>query len=135
MDHSSNHPPVQDLDKDQLLEILRKQDEISHRHGECWSEDLLPRVLPASWRRMEDRRDGVFFKHSHGLVVIVSAQVEEDGLAWLHVSLSRRRRDPSYEDVRIVKDLFVGRDRTAVQVFPSADRHVNIHPHCLHLWS
>lgn len=59
---------------------------------------------------------------------------ELDGRVWLHVSASRGSRLPSYADLVEVKELFIGRERKAVQVFPSRAEHVNIHPHALHLW-
>jgi hypothetical protein len=42
---------------------------------------------------------------------------------------------PSWEDCRLVKDTFIGRDRRALQILPPASEYVNIHPYCLHLWS
>lgn len=33
-----------------------------------------------------------------------------------------------------VKDLFIGAEREALQVFPPRAQHVNDHPRCLHLW-
>ena len=70
-----------------------------------------------------------------GLAVIASADVESDGRRWAHVSLSRKHKMPSYEDIKLVKDLFIGPDREAYQVFPAANKHVNIHKYCLHLWT
>lgn len=72
---------------------------------------------------------------AQGLNVICSAMREADGKCWMHVSLSRRSRLPSYADMCLVKDTFIGRERLAVQVFARASEHVNIHPNVLHLWS
>lgn len=72
---------------------------------------------------------------AQGLLVICSGNVERDGKRWLHVSMSRRSRLPSYEDMCLVKDTFVGRERLAVQVFARTADHVNHMPYCLHLWS
>ena len=52
---------------------------------------------------------------------------------WLHVSLSRANRMPSYQDMCDVKSLFIGPDRKAHQVFAEESQHVNIHAYCLHL--
>jgi len=70
-----------------------------------------------------------------GLRVLVSLDHVQDGTEWLHVSVSRRDRIPSYQDLIEVKDLFITPEREAIQVFPPRDKHVNDHPHCLHLWS
>lgn len=100
-----------------------------------WQLDVLPRVLPAGWHVDRDGYDGRSYMNANGLLVFASASVELDGKRWLHVSVSRRSRLPSWEDLRAVKDAFIGRDRTALQVLPPAAKHVNIHAYCLHLWS
>lgn len=88
------------------------------------------------WRMVEAREDGAAFVHrAKTLFVICSVGVEADGRRWRHVSMSYRNRLPSYEDLKLVKDAFIGADRWAVQVFPKASEHVNIMPFCLHLWS
>lgn len=97
-------------------------------------EEVIPRVLPPNWRMLDRSVDGASFRCSDGLAVILSLAVELDEKLWLHVSCSRARQLPTYDDMRRVKDLFVGRDRTALQVLPPAAKHINIHPYCLHLW-
>lgn len=57
-----------------------------------------------------------------------------DGEIWHHVSLSYSDRMPGYEELKWARDAFFREDDTVIQVFPRADRHVNIHPYCLHLW-
>lgn len=86
------------------------------------------------WTLQHRAVDGAGFRHRDGLVVIVSGQTELDGRVWLHVSCSRRDRVPTWSELRMVKDLFIGRQNLAIQVLPPESRHVNIHPFCLHLW-
>jgi hypothetical protein len=74
------------------------------------------------------------FVHRDGRRVIGSVG-QQDGRWWLHVSVSREKRIPSYEDLADVKRTFVGDQLQALQIFPRAERHVNLHPHCLHLWA
>ena len=69
-----------------------------------------------------------------GLRLIGSIAIYDD-LAWYHVSFSRPDRIPSYKDITMIKDVWFGKDRWAIQVHPKADEHVNIAPTCLHLWS
>lgn len=71
---------------------------------------------------------------SNRLMVIVTGSEERDGKRWVHVSMSRSAKTPSYSDMCLVKRAFIGDDRMAVQVFPRRSEHVNIHEHCLHLW-
>jgi hypothetical protein len=78
--------------------------------------------------------DGAVYVSRHGQTVITSGNVEQDGKRWLHVSTAHPRRLPSWEELREVKDIFIGRERQAVQKFPKQSEYVNIHPNCLHLW-
>jgi len=95
---------------------------------------MFPRVLPPGWKRIEESYDGVAYAYVGGLVVMSSVSMEQDGQRWLHVSMSRRSRMPSYEDMALVKQMFIGDDKYALQVFPPKSKHVNIHSFCLHLW-
>lgn len=69
------------------------------------------------------------------LAVLASIDRAADGTEWTHVSLSHRDRIPLYEELAKAKELFIGKEREAVQLFPPASEHVNHHPHTLHLWS
>jgi hypothetical protein len=65
--------------------------------------------------------------------MIVSA-ADYQGYDWIHGSVSRKDRLPDYDDLVKLKEFAFGPDRYAYQVFPPDDKHVNIHPNCLHLW-
>lgn len=81
------------------------------------------------------RLDGVRWQHYlYPLTVISSVCIEEDMKPWLHVSLAHQKRLPSYDEIKLVKERFIGNDKYAAMVFPPADRFVNIHKYCLHLW-
>ena len=76
-----------------------------------------------------------FLNHKLGLAVIQDVG-EYGGRPWLHTSVSRRDLNiPSYGDLALVKSLFVGKERMAIQVFVPEEEHVNIHPGVLHLWT
>lgn len=75
---------------------------------------------------LQDRKGG-------GLRVIIDASQKDDNRFWVHVSVSRRWRTPSHEDMAVVKAAFLG-DRYAYSVWPPQNVYVNIHAHCLHLW-
>jgi hypothetical protein len=93
---------------------------------------------PRLWALVMERGDGQCWDArgpERNLRVIWSIATELDGRAWLHVSVSRPDRLPSYSDMQRVQTLFVGIDRTAYSVWPRRDRHINLHEHCLHLWA
>jgi hypothetical protein len=91
--------------------------------------------MSVKWQLIETRIDGKsWINKSIGLVVIESTHKELDGKMWLHVSLSRKSKMPTYEDMKLVKDYFIGKDKTAYQVFAKQSEHINLHNFCLHLW-
>lgn len=69
-----------------------------------------------------------------GLTVMRSLSKTKDGRDWIHVSMSRRSRMPTYDDLCKVKRDFIGEDKQAYQVFAKKEDHINIHSYCLHLW-
>lgn len=101
-----------------------------------WARDLFPDE-PISFVRTPHPLVGDYvYQHiSSKLAVICSATVEEDGRRWMHVSCSKPRCLPTWEDIRLVKDTFIGRERRAIQVLPPESEYVNLHPYVLHLWS
>ena len=83
---------------------------------------------------IEMTEDGFWAKWNH-LGMIYSIAVEDDGKSWLHASVSRADKTlPTYEDLGQLKRLCIGDHRTALQVFPPKDKHVNI-AEVLHLWA
>jgi hypothetical protein len=93
----------------------------------------IPRVLPDGWTIVQPWGDGNAYRHRTGLRVIVST-ADYDGRDWMHISCSRGDRLPSWDDLRFAKATFAGEARYAYQVFPPAEKHINIHAFTLHLW-
>jgi hypothetical protein len=53
---------------------------------------------------------------------------------WEHVSVSRQRHPPNWEEMCFVKDLLWDAEEVVVQFHPRRSQYVNVHPNCLHLW-
>lgn len=108
----------------------------------AWLRPFLSPVLPKGWERFPGNESGNAGSWraagaagaGRGLAVILSGAVELDGRRWIHVSVSRRDRVPSYEDLALIKRVFIGRDKRALQLFVPEAEHVNVHRFCLHLW-
>ena len=56
------------------------------------------------------------------------------GGGWEHVSVSYRKRCPTWEEMCRVKEMFFNPEEVAVQYHPRSSEYVNTHPFCLHLW-
>lgn len=90
---------------------------------------------PPGWHLTQPGQDGgMWDNHRKLLRVVASIGKELDGHQWLHISVSHRRRVPTYDEICYVKRHWAGDDRKCVMVFPAKSEHVNIHPYCLHLW-
>ncbi len=92
-----------------------------------------PLILPANWKRTKRTIEGLAYRSSAGLLVLISEHKYNDQW-WKHVSFSRNSRIPDYTDIQMVKRIFVGTDKKAIQIFPAEKEHVNIHPNTLHLF-
>lgn len=86
-----------------------------------------------AWQLLQRGDDGGAWQRGD-LRVIWSVAVEQDQRPWLHVSVSRPDRLPSYADMTQAKRLFVGW-RFAYSVWAAPDQHISIHRNCLHLWA
>ncbi len=69
-------------------------------------------------------------------VVVLQAKCYpyDDGKEWLHISVSRKSRLPTYEEMTRIKRDFIGDDKKAISVLPEKKYHVNIDKYCLHLF-
>ena len=57
-----------------------------------------------------------------------------NGEGWDHVSVSREDRIPTWDEMEKIKRMFFREDETAMQLHVPPSRHINCHPHVLHLW-
>lgn len=77
--------------------------------------------------------NGLFFvtlkRHKQTVVVVAS-----EGEGWEHVSVSRKDRCPTWEEMCEVKSLFWDDEDAVMQLHPPKSTWVSNHPYCLHLW-
>lgn len=95
-----------------------------------------PPVASGMWTKTHELEDGAWYQSAATpLAVCVSRCREEDGMRWVHVSVSHPTRVPKYRELVAIKRWALGTDAMAYQVFASDSKHVNFHKFCLHLWS
>ena len=75
----------------------------------------------------EDGNNGAFMIGK--LYVIAS-----DGEEWEHVSISTKGRQPRWNEMCKIKDIFWDAEDCVIQYHPPESRYVNDHPNVLHLW-
>ena len=95
----------------------------------CWGPK------PPGWKVHETRADGIsWINGKRQLYVIASTMTYDDGREWLHLSVSHRKRLPSYDEMKYLKRHWAGVGTKAIEVHPPEEEHVNIHPRARHLW-
>lgn len=99
--------------------------------------ELCAKLPAAVWRMLEATPDGGYFQSDRlRLTVICSIAREQDGHLWVHASVSQYgKKLATYEQLALVKRLFIGEARTAYQLFVPPSEHVNLIPYVLHLWA
>lgn len=70
---------------------------------------------------------------TNGLAAVVDT-LTIDGKTWRHLSVSRRSRTPSHEDMMAAAEAFLDREHVALSIYPRRAEWVNLHEFCLHLW-
>lgn len=98
--------------------------------------DAFVRVLDPRWLSVMPPMRGLraWANRSEHLTVICSAAPYDDGLWWIHFSMSGKRVLPSWEQLIRAKEAILGTESKAIQVLAPRSQWVNIHPNCLHLW-
>ncbi len=71
-----------------------------------------------------------------GRLFTIMASDASDPLAqgWEHVSVSTKKRCPTWGEMCHIKKLFWCPDETVLQFHPAETNYVNIHNFCLHMW-
>lgn len=107
--------------------------------------DILSRMDSPRWGMLLDQQDQgpdgfrarfgerVRGHREHRYSVIVTAFESEPARTWVHASISSPKRMPTYNDLDSLHRAVFG-EGYAYQVFVGGDKHVNLHPYCLHLW-
>lgn len=81
------------------------------------------------WTVIARASDGWMADSRSGLRIVASY-----GGGWDHVSVSRKDRTPTWEEMTAIKDLLFDPEDCVFQYHPPKSKYVNHHPHCLHLW-
>lgn len=101
--------------------------------------------IPSHWKKEPDfifppgsgNRAAWVYAHriAVGFNVMISKSEMDDGSWWLHISVSKPNRLPTWDEMKKVKDEFLGEDTEAFHIIPKKKDFVNVHRFCLHMWS
>ena len=93
----------------------------------------IERIEQAGFTKEKVAADGAKFRKGN-LTVIISAARELDGKIWIHVSLARPNKNPTWEEIKYIKKVFLGEDVKAIIILSKKENYVNLHHYCFHLW-
>lgn len=84
------------------------------------------------WGTYGDSTCGAFWVPSPvgGQLYVIASSGED----WDHVSVSARKRCPTWAEMQHIARLFFDDGETAMQLHVPASEHIDDHPYCLHLW-
>lgn len=96
-----------------------------------------PPKLPQNWQAImrDEKTRSMAFKSRDGLTVIISLGIEADSNPWIHLSVSRCKSLPTWDELVKIKELFLGAELCAVQVIPPRSEYVNHHKYCLNIFA
>lgn len=69
----------------------------------------------------------------NGLVVVMTIDNTPRFGPLLHVSLSYRKRDPFWSEIKAAREAFFPPDIDVMMMLPAERDYVNLHPHTFHL--
>ena len=92
-------------------------------------------MLPVVWKQIKSPvpKQKAYENSLRSLYVIVTEE-KYDGDWWRHISVSHPNAIPNWKEMCMVKDLFIGKDKKAIQIHPLKGEYYNLHPNVLHLW-
>ena len=60
--------------------------------------------------------------------------IAANGGGWDHVSVSHKKRCPTWEEMCVIKEIFFFPEECCCEYHPAESDYVNVHPFCLHIW-
>lgn len=101
--------------------------------GKLWAAPPAPKTWMEVERNSWD--GGTKYRNpARSLVAMMTCAIQDDGRAWIHFSVSHRKRIPTWGELVVAKEEFLG-DAEAYQVLPPRARYVNIDPRVLNIFA
>lgn len=93
------------------------------------------KIINRTFKKAEERegmRDARAWSHASGLLISASYDDGDHGEI-LHVAMSYKHRDPTWEEIKMARHVFFPPFVDVIMVLPKYQDYVNIHPHCFHI--
>lgn len=119
------------------LELQQRLDERRQGHPPLPNPLLELAPLPAGWQVIRQAVDGFVAVHPARQLEVACSDAWVAGpanLRWRHVSVSMPRRSPRDEEVRYVRNVFIGEQREAYEIHAPKSRHIQQAANTRNLW-
>lgn len=121
------------IDYEAVAREMSNEEKLVYVDGKLWSAPDAPKT----WLVMDRNPfDGAarYQNPARSLVAMMTCAMQLDGRAWIHFSLSHRKRIPTWGELGVAKEEFLG-DREAYQILPPRRRYVNIDARVLNIFA
>lgn len=98
-----------------------------------WKLPFRISILPPNWSEGKNYGPCRVYFAENG-IKILHGKENHDGKWWDHVSISAANRMPTFEELKDIKNILIGRDKKAIQIFPNEKEYINLHPYFLHIF-
>jgi hypothetical protein len=96
---------------------------------------LLKKVIPARYSALPcPFSDGRAYQEDTGIAILITER-EYQGNLWLHISMSRYNRYPTWDEIKRIKNELIGEDVRTIMMMPEKRNYINLHPYCFHLYA
>lgn len=106
-------------------------------HHVKWMEKPAPGQFALSpvWKETQSPigKSSAFVHKQKRLFVVASIDTLDEGNRWVHLSVSKQASQPTFMDLQMVKNHFMGQEATALQFFPAESEMVDM-TDAYHLW-
>lgn len=92
----------------------------------------LGRSIPLGWIITSIRDNSASYRHLLSMLIVSESVHESDGQRWLHITVSHPACIPTWQEIKRVKSIWIGDDRVAYHVLPSASTYDD---GSFHLWT
>ena len=85
------------------------------------------------WTLLDEGDDGLacrYHRPAGGVLYVVVGW----GAGWDHVSVSRKNKTPTYQDMKLIKRAFFAEDEWAIEYHPPESKYISVNDNVLHLW-
>lgn len=92
----------------------------------------LGRSIPFDWIVCQIRDNSASYRHLLSMLIVSESIHEHNGQRWLHITISHTARVPTWQEIKRVKSIWIGDNRVAYHVLPSASTYDD---GSFHLWT